>query len=354
MGEVSMSDILNIKCPACQGNLVFDSTIQKVCCTSCGSQYQPDEFENLDQNTTGNESRNEHIDEDFNLYSCSSCGAELLTDDETIITTCPYCDSQIVFTQRISNQLRPNFIIPFALDKKKATESLSKHLKNKFLLPKVFKDENHIDEVKGIYAPYWVFNYDLSANATYEGTKVRKYVTGDYEYTETSFYDIVAKSDSSFKNIPADGSSKLDDALMESIEPFDFSKSTDYNSIYLTGYMANRYDVDSNEVQSIVENRTKNSIKNAFARELSHYTTITNKHLSIQTQNKDVKYALLPVWILNTTWKNEKYVFAMNGQTGKFVGNLPVDKAKLVMVSLLSLGISFSAILGLLYTFKMF
>ena len=351
-----MSDILNIKCPSCKGNLSFESTTQKVHCNSCGQIYEPSEFKDLDVNleTDKSHAENKEIADDFNLYMCNSCGAELLTDDDTIITKCPYCDSQIVFTERVSKQLKPDFIIPFTLNKQKAVESLSNHFKNKFLLPKVFKDENHIDEIKGIYAPYWIFNYDLEASSDYETTKIRKYITGDYEYTETSFYDVDLHSNSSFRNVPADGSSRLDDDLMESIEPFDFSKSTDYNSIYLTGYMANRYDVDSNEVQNIVKERTTNSIKSAFEDKLSYYATRRLKNLNIITKSEDVKYALLPVWILNTTWKNEKFIFAMNGQTGKFVGNLPYDRKKLVFLFLISFVICFAIALAFIYFFKLF
>ena len=48
---------------------------------------------------------------------------------------------------------------------------------------------------------------------------------------------------------------------------------------------------------------------------------------SIQLHGGKAKYALFPVWVLSTSWRGENYIFAMNGQTGKFVGNLPVDKA---------------------------
>ena len=69
--------------------------------------------------------------------------------------------------------------------------------------------------------------------------------------------------------------------------------------------------------------------------------TLTPKNTSVQVRNGLAKYALYPVWLLNTSYKGEKYTFAMNGQTGKFIGNLPVDNGKLAaLFAGLTVGVS--------------
>lgn len=72
--------------------------------------------------------------------------------------------------------------------------------------------------------------------------------------------------------------------------------------------------------------RVKHSTEEAFAETVKGYATVTTDNSSVQFHGGKAKYALYPVWLLNTTWNGNKYTFAMNGQTGKFVGDLPVDK----------------------------
>ena len=230
-------------------------------------------------------------------------------------------------TGQFEGSLRPDYVIPFKLDKKAAKEGLMKHLSGKRLLPKIFKDQNHIDEIKGVYVPFWLFDTDAEAHIRYRATKVRSWSDSEYDYTETKHYMIHRGGTVGFERIPVDGSSKMPDDLMESIEPFDFKEAVKFQMPYLAGYLADKYDVSEEESVGRANKRVKKSTEKAFASTVKGYSSVTTENSSIQLQNGKAKYALYPVWILNTTWKGEKYLFAMNGQTGKFVGNLPVDKA---------------------------
>ena len=126
--------------------------------------------------------------------------------------------------------------------------------------------------------------------------------------------------------MPVDGSTKMDDALMESIEPYDFTGAVDFQTAYLAGFLADKYDVDSEQSIERANERIKKSTENAFASTVQGYSTVIPESTSIRLQNGKAKYALYPVWLLNTTWNGQRYTFAMNGQTGKFVGDLPLDK----------------------------
>jgi len=149
----------------------------------------------------------------------------------------------------------------------------------------------------------------------------------NYNYTETSFFSISRAGTLEFENVPVDGSSKMDDAMMESIEPFDFSEAVDFQTAYLAGYFADRYDVSSEESIDRANARIKKSTEDAFAQTVQGYATVVPEHSSVRFSEGKAKYALFPVWLLNTSWKDKKYTFAMNGQTGKFVGDLPLDKS---------------------------
>lgn len=309
-----------MKCPYCESE--FDvGAMQR-------EQQAIDSFEQKEmqwQTQAGSEWR-EDEQTGLRVYVCNTCGGEVVADETTGATTCPYCDNPVVMKGQFSGDLKPDYVIPFKYDKKAAIAALKKHYKGKKFLPKTFKDLNHIKEVKGVYVPFWLFDTDVNANITYEATKVRSWLTPNYHYTETSFYSVSRCGRLGFCGVPVDGSSKMEDELMESIEPFDLSQAVPFNGAYLAGYLADKYDVDSEKSTARANARIKTSTEQEFASTVNGYASVVPKRSDISLDKSFAKYALYPVWLLNTEWKGKKYRFAMNGQTGKFVGDLPLDK----------------------------
>ena len=334
-----MAALQEYKCPCCGGAIAFDSTLQKMKCPFCDTEFEMETLASYDNelknepeenmswdDTAGTEWENGEAD-GLRSYVCKSCGGEIVGDETTAATSCPFCDNPIVMMGQFSGSLKPDYVIPFKVDKKAAKAALKKHYDGKRLLPKVFKDQNHIDEIKGIYVPVWLFDADADASIRYKATKVRAWSDQNYDYTETSFYAVSRGGKIGFERVPVDGSSKMDDTLMESIEPFNFSEAVNFQTAFLAGYLADKYDVDSEQSIGRANERIKKSTENEFAATVQGYATVTPEATSIRLQNGKAKYALYPVWLLNTTWNGEKYVFVMNGQTGKFAGDLPLDKA---------------------------
>lgn len=332
-----MAQLQEYKCPCCGGAVEFNSTLQKMKCPYCDTEFEMSALEELDaalgskeENMEWNDSSDSQWTEEdtqgLHSYVCKSCGGEIIGDDTLAATECPYCGNPIVMMDQFSGNLKPEFVIPFKLDKAAAKAGLKKHLEGKKLLPKIFKDENHIDEIKGIYVPFWLFDTDVEADISYKGTKVRVWEDKINRYTETSFYGITRNGNMSFANVPADGSSKMDDTLMESIEPFNFADAVDFQTAYLAGYLADKYDVTADDSIPRINERIKATTEEAFRSTVSGYATVETDNSYVRLKNNKAKYCLCPVWLLNTTWNGQKYIFAMNGQTGKFVGDLPVDK----------------------------
>lgn len=332
-----MADLQQYKCPACGGAIGFDSSIQKMKCPFCDTEFEMETLKAFDEElkneapddlnwkTSAGEQWAEAELDNMTAYVCKSCGGEIVVDGTTSATACPFCDNPVVVMGRVQGALRPNYIIPFKLDKNAAKEGLYNHLKGKRLLPKVFKDKNHIDEVKGIYVPFWLFDADAYANIRYKASKVSHYSDSNYNYTKTSYYAVRRSGEVKFERIPVDGSTKMDDDLMESIEPYDFKEAVDFQTAYLAGYLADKYDVNESASVTRANERIKRSVEEEFRSTVRGYSTVTAESTSIRLRNGEAKYALYPVWVLNTTWNGNKYTFAMNGQTGKFVGDLPVD-----------------------------
>lgn len=327
------------KCPCCGGAIAFDATIQKLKCPYCDTEFEVEALKGYDEDLKqeGTENLDWHTDagsqwtaDEANAmrsYVCHSCGGEIIAEQTTAASECPYCGNPVVMMDQLKGNLKPDFIIPFKLDKEAAKEGLRRHLK-KFMLPKIFKSENHIDEVKGIYVPFWLFDADADADIRYRATRVTAWSDSQYNYTRTSFYSIFRSGYLSYDHVPVDGSTVMPDDLMESIEPYDFSQAVDFQTAYLAGYLADKYDVDAEQSVARANTRVKESTEDAFRDTVQGYATVNTETANIRLHNGSTKYALYPVWLLNTTYKNQKYTFAMNGQTGKFVGNLPTDWGK--------------------------
>ena len=326
-------------CPCCGGAIEFNATAQKMVCPFCDSEFSVEAVQDYAKHLQGDgqddmswEERNndwsEQEAEGIRVYHCSYCGGEIYGDDNTAATTCPYCDNPVVMQGQVSNSLRPDYIIPFMLEKKHAVDAFKKHLMGKKFLPKVFKDENHIEEIKGMYVPFWLFDTGVSGTIRYKGTKTRHWSSGNYNYTETSHYSIVRGGAMQFDNIAIDGSSNMADDLMESVSPFDFRAAKPFSTAYLAGYVADKYDVTAEQTIDRANYRVRESVDTMFRKTVQGYQAVNIENTNLNLQNAKAKYALYPVWIMNTKWKGQMYMFAMNGQTGNFVGNLPLDKKK--------------------------
>ena len=334
-----MAVLQEFKCPCCDGAIEFDSTLQKMKCPYCGSEFEMEALQAYDAELSQQPSENMTWDtaagsdwqpgetEGLRIYTCNTCGGEIVADDTTGASECPFCGNPVVMTGQFAGDLKPDLVIPFKVDKKAAIAALQNHYKGKRLLPKVFKDENHIKEVKGLYVPVWLFDTDADAYVRYKATRTRVWSDSQYNYTETSYFAVTRGGGIGFENVPVDGSTKMDDTLMESIEPFRIEEAVDFQTAYLAGYLADKYDVDAEASIGRANERIKHSTEDAFRDTVYGYSTVETVTSNINLINGRARYALYPVWILNTKWKDQTFTFGINGQTGKVAGDLPMDKS---------------------------
>ncbi len=333
-----MAGLQEYKCPCCGGAVAFDSGLQKLKCPFCDTEFELDDLKTFDEevknegtdnftwNTTPGSEWTEAEASQIQSFVCKSCGGEIVGDMNMAATACPYCGNPVVVSGQFSGMLKPDYVIPFKLDKAAAMERLKKHMSGKKLLPPAFKDAHHIEEVKGVYVPFWLFDADVDAHIRYKASERHTWQDDRYKYEETKYFCVVREGKIAFDKVPVDGSSKIDDTLMESLEPFNFKEAKDFNTAYLAGYVADKYDVDAGTSIGRANERIRRATERAFRRTVKGYDSVDVETSTIRLDNAEAKYALYPVWLLNTTWNGSKYVFAMNGQTGKFVGNLPMDK----------------------------
>lgn len=349
------SQITNYQCPACTGPLHFASGSGKLECEYCGSAYDVAEIEAL---YAGQEEKAEAafqqaeakketgelgeepawntsaLQEDWGAdsegmkaYSCPSCGAELICD-ATTAASCPYCGNNTIVPGQFGGTMKPDYVIPFKLDKKAAVAALKKHYSKKFFLPRAFSSGNHLEEVQGIYVPFWLFDAGAEADCRFHATRSHTHTDGDYRVTVTEHFDVRRSGTMEFERIPVDGSKKMPDDYMDSIEPFDYAGLKPFSTAYLPGYLADKYDVTAQESMERADRRCHNSAFDQMRRDISGYEVVNQVGGNVRLHRGKVHYALMPVWTLRTRWKNQDYFFMMNGQTGKMVGDLPVSNGK--------------------------
>ena len=309
------------ECPACGGAMEFNPHTQKLKCPFCDSEFDVKDYvANHNSESSGTQSES---DEEMYIYSCGSCGGEILATESLGSLKCPFCSNNVVVKEKFTGEFKPDYIIPFKLTKDDAVKTYTDYVKGKRLVPKVFLEKNHIDEIKGVYVPFWLFDATQNYSGSFEGTKVRTWSDSKYMYTETKYYDIIRSGNEKFERVPVDGSKEMPDDLMESLEPFDHNEMVPFNMGYLAGFLANKYNVESSACKDRAFERMSASASADFRNTIAGYSSLRTKHETCNTSGSSYKYALYPVYILNTTWNGQNFLFAMNGQTGKFIGNLP-------------------------------
>ena len=347
-----MASVLEYKCPRCGGVVEFDSTLQQMKCPYCDAVFDVAQMQGKDE-VLEQEQPEPTPDPAFDgmgVYTCKSCGGELVADENTAATHCPFCGNPVMLTGRLSGEWKPDLVLPFQKTKEDAKDALRRFVTGKKLLPKLFQSENHIDEIKGVYVPFWLYDAQATAQASFDCRNQRSWREGDYQVTETRYYDVERCGTLDFENVPVDGSGKMKAEVTEALEPYDFSALKPFQTAYLSGYLADKYDVSSEAGFDRAGERIKHSAAQAIRGTVHGYGSVIERSCDVTVEADRPKYALLPVWMLTTSWNGESYTFAMNGQSGRFVGQLPVDKGAYWRWRLLWWG-GMSAVLWLLLHF---
>ena len=350
--------VVNYQCPSCTGPLHFDSATGKLACDFCGSVFEVAEIEALyaqkeEQASTTFQKEEAKKEEQaaqvsdvpegewgysgdadwgadgagMKAYICPSCAAELICDATTAATSCPYCGNPTIVPGQFAGTFKPDFVLPFKLKKEDAVRALKKHFEGKPLLPKAFSEENHVQEIKGVYVPFWLFNGEVDIDMDMDASSDNSYEQFNERITETKHYRLHREGTVAFERIPADGSSKMPDDYMDSIEPFDYGDLKPFSVAYLPGFLAEKYDVPVEECAARADERARNTARQAVINSAG-FVNATPVREEMDLRRGKVDYALLPVWMLSTRYEGKNYLFAMNGQTGKMVGDLPSDSKR--------------------------
>ena len=328
------------KCP-CGGTYEFDIKTQMLKCPFCDSVISQEEYDamaaqklaesNIDikngatRMDTDPETGEMIQEGQQETYVCNSCGGEITPALTSISEKCPFCDSPIVLSGKISDA-QPDIIIPFKFDQKKVQEAYSKHIATKHFVPRSFNAEARKKEIQGIYVPFWLLSCKADGDVNLDCQKITRRRNGDQEITEHEHYDVYRKSHMEFNDLPADASKEMDDDLMDSIEPFNTKEALAFKTAYVSGFSATKYDVGVEESYPRFEKRMRETfVKTIIDKSVKGYDKVDVIDSHVDFSDRSIKYAMFPVWIIRNKWNGKDFIFAVNGQTGKLVGNLPTD-----------------------------
>ena len=308
------------KCPSCGGKLIFNPEIQLLICNFCENTYSPEKLEVLEQIRPADTGEADETEEDKNEVVCDNCGAVLITDNDTTSTFCAFCGSPAVITRRLSNQFRPDYIIPFKITKEEAAEKFVEFAKTRKYVPRDYYNKDNLEKITGIYVPFWTVSSRCEVSVRGEGYK-RK-------LGRTDKYVLMSDFDVKYNNVPFDGSAEIADDLMEAVEPYDTDEKKPFNTSYLQGFYAQKFDLTPDKLTDRILLRMERYAKDTAVMSLHSYDSVEIGACGVRPYNLEQSYSLYPVWFLNYKYNGGNYRIAINGQTGKVDGYLPVDKFK--------------------------
>jgi len=345
--------VTSYKCPSCGAPLKFGGASDKLECEYCGSTFTVEYIEELyapkddsaaqaqedadaaaakEQEETSWQYAQDEWDgeaEGVRVYNCDSCGAELICDETTAATFCPYCGNSTIVPGQLTGALKPELVIPFRIGKDEALSALKNFYKGKKLLPRAFSNSNHLEKIQGVYVPFWLYDGQAEGHFGFQGVRILTTTSGKYRITTSEYFDIRRGGTVDFEKIPVDASSKMPDNFMDAIEPYDYSELKPFSTAYLPGYLADKYDVSAEDCEERADKRASASTESALTADVAGYDKLSIQSGDVQLRRGQVHYALLPVWLLSTRWNERNYLFAVNGQTGRLVGDLPISKGRL-------------------------
>ena len=337
--------VVSYKCPHCGGGMKFIPGKGFKCeyCLSVMTQEEldaawKDEVSELDEAPSDDEqpaARPAADGSDSMVNSCPSCGAEVITDAKTAATTCHYCHNPVVLSSNLKGDFKPDKVIAFDVSKDKAGEMFKQHCSGKFFLPKDFYSESSIENLFGVYYPYWIVDASVHGRYTARGEIEHATRVGDDRKVDITVHDILREGDLELNNMTSLATGSEDAELLEYVLPFKLEKMLDFSMAYLSGFRAEKRTIEKAQMKPEIEKKKQEYAEQLLSRDANKYTRKTNEKTAVTTKSEDWKYALLPVWILVYKYAGQTYMFGINGQTGKSYGGLPVDKRKLTLFSVI-------------------
>ncbi|MBO4320430.1 MAG: hypothetical protein J5857_08170 [Treponema sp.] len=353
--------VIQHKCPGCGAPIKYSPDAESIVCEYCGGTFSIEQIKDSEEK---NDVQFDWGDYKRTLsgeklggtltYACQSCGAVIETPKTTMATKCPYCNNNVVVKNTATGGLKPNLIIPFAVTKDGVKKILKKISSEKKYLPFNYFKSCREGEIQGLYVPYWLFSSVIKGSIRFTGHDSDTHYSGDSKTTTTKVYEVFRSGQLEISRLPVDASIKINNEKMDSIEPFDYSKLTAFDSRYLDGFLADRFDSPPDSELPRAQKFMISVARDKFIESASGFGKLTVNESSLRLDNPSVEYAMLPVYLFNCKYQGNTYQYAINGQTGKFTGKFPESKSKKKFLALRSFFIPAGILYAILLLIQIF
>ena len=207
----------------------------------------------------------------------------------------------------------------------------------RFFAPSKFKKNLPTRAIKGIYIPSFVFNGNSSSH--YNGELYLEPTVTDREgrtKTVRNYFPIFGDIDVELHNITVESSSKMTQAQITGVLPYEYNGSKPYRESYLLGYNVEHYseslEQSKDEYRAIAKDIIERQILSKYS-----YDGVSYLKVSPVFKGETYRYVLLPVYRFEYEYKNKKYVSYMNGQTGHVDKNVPKSAVKISILVILGI-----------------
>ncbi len=301
------------KCKNCGGNILYNPDKGRLVCPHCDGEDSDDKLVSTEYMT-----------------HCANCGAPMddVIKEHTSATKCPNCGTYVVLDERVEGKYTPDVIIPFKISKQKAIEILRAEFGKRVFTPAGFLSNASVDKIEGTYVPFFMYDYSTDTDFKGRGSKVRTWSDSQYEYTETSVFQVERCMKADFDNVPVDASIAMEDSIMDLMEPFDYRGVVDFQDRLMSGFLGEKYNMSKEELEPRAFSKVDGAVEGLLRESMSEYATIQTEFKDIKKDTRRIRYALLPIWEYVFSYQGINYRFHVNGETGKVVGQTPVAKNK--------------------------
>src|SRR5581483_9431234 len=339
------------KCDGCGAEMKYNASVKKLKCDFCGAVkdvpagegavVERDLFEGFATAPRGLGAATA-----VKTSRCQECGANVAFPDGATSTKCTFCGSARVLEQaENSNALRPESLLPFHIDKKQANASFSSWITKLWFRPSDLKAMAKVQEVAGVYVPFWTFDAHVdsqwTAEAGYHYYEEEEYTTQENGETVTRSRSVQrtrwesawgSRSDD-YDDVLVCASKGLPRELADGMKTFDTTQLVPYSPGFLAGWRAEEYAVDLQEGFGMGQQKMIAEQERRCAKDVPGDT-----HRALSVDNTfsalTFKHVLLPVWIAAYRYNNKVYRFLVNGQTGEVVGKAPWSVFKILLAVL--------------------
>lgn len=350
----------SFSCPSCGGKLFYNPKMKVLSCEACKNNYFPNEIMNYDKNLDVDiEIVADHFsqEDNTNMYTCSSCGGQIIALDSIVSTACPFCGNNVLIKSSLVGSYRPKYVVPFSKNKEEAKGLLNQYLNKSILLSKKTKSELKQEGLNDIYIPIYL----VKGKACFDFSKIERGNVSDiFKNSEDRIptVQITMYGKVNFSKLPVDGLKDLDNDLVESVSPFEINDLKPFETPYLAGHLAKRFDISFNHLEDAVAIRVKddiyNYVKNKEFKMHSEDKSFSYLVSNVEVYNMQATYIFYPMWLLEHSYNGKKICMAINDKNGKIFGILPVSKLRVAGFSLLYFMLFCAILFGIIFVFSRF